>query len=237
MLKHRLLAVAIFTSCGYGCGEAHRVIAGGDANSTSYTISVTPDAAAPKQSDAYFAAGDAVATAADLPHADAAVSTLYAAGEAVASDDTSAGSSTVNAAGSAASPAAVRRVWTRQPVRLPQLQSVPLRIYADVEAVFMQQTPRFRNQPILLDFLNGDALLASTSDLNFAESTGIEATFGLHLCNCRAVKIQLLRPVPQRRVGIFRQDRSEYGRHLPQRSGGATSSSTWTTCRPTIHPT
>ena len=51
----------------------------------------------------------------------------------------------------------------------------------------MQQTPRFRNQPILVDFLNGTPLV-STSDLNLADTTGIEATFGLHLCNCRAVE-------------------------------------------------
>ncbi len=158
MLKHRLLAVAIFTLVG--TVAARPVIAGGDANSASYTISVTPDAASLQQSDAYFAAGDAVAAGADLPHADAAVSTLYAAGEAVASDDAPAGSSTVKAAGSAASPAPCGECGRESLFGCLNCNPCPC-IYADVEAVFMQQTPRFRNQPILLDFLNGAPLVST----------------------------------------------------------------------------
>ncbi len=38
------------------------------------------------------------------------------------------------------------------------------------------------------------------SDLNFADSTGIEATFGLHLCNCRAVEFSYF--------GLFRNGAS-----------------------------
>ena len=196
MLKHRLLAVAIFTLVG--TVAARPVAAGGDANSASYNISVTPDAAAPQQSAAYFSAGDAVATGADLPHADGAVSTAYAAGEAVASDDASAGSSTAKAAGSAGSPAPCGECGRDSLFGCLNCNPYPC-IYADVEAVFMQQTPRFRNQPILLDFLNG-APLVSTSDLNFADSTGIEATFGLHLCNCRAVEFSYF--------GLFRNGAS-----------------------------
>ena len=184
MMKYSLLAVGILTIvCMGGMKPA---AASEDANSASYTISVSPDAANPPRADAISSAGDAFTVAADLPHVDAAVSTLYAAGEAVASDDAPTVSSTGKTAGSAACLAPCGESGRDSLFGCLTCNPCPC-LYADVEAVFMQQTPRFRNQPILLDFLNGTPLV-STSDLNFADSTGIEATFGLHLCNCRAVE-------------------------------------------------
>ncbi|MGA2253079.1 MAG: BBP7 family outer membrane beta-barrel protein [Thermoguttaceae bacterium] len=61
------------------------------------------------------------------------------------------------------------------------------RVYGDVEALFLQQVPRFQNRPIVVDAFTG-ATFQSTSDLNFGTDPGLQATFGVRLCDCRAVE-------------------------------------------------
>ncbi|MGO9112419.1 MAG: BBP7 family outer membrane beta-barrel protein [Thermoguttaceae bacterium] len=61
------------------------------------------------------------------------------------------------------------------------------RVYGDVEALFLQQAPRFQNRPIVVD-ANTGATFQSTSDLSFDTDPGLRATFGVRLCGCRAVE-------------------------------------------------
>ena len=185
MLKCSLLAVAVFTIVGMG--RVTPAAAGDDANSASFTVSVAPGwARAQRQSNGSFAAGQADAAGDALPHPGAAASAYFAAGEAVASDDAPAVGPSAKAAGS---PSCGGECGCDRLFGCLTCNPCPC-LYADVEAVFMQQTPRFRNQPILVDFRQQrrQLLVVSTSDLNLADTTGIEATFGLHLCNCRAVE-------------------------------------------------
>jgi hypothetical protein len=181
MLKYSLLATGILSIVGI-CG-ASPATAGDDANTTSFTVSVSPDPAQ-RRSNAYYAAGASVAG--DSVSQQGTYFSAYAPGDAVASDDTPTASSTANVASSATTQSACGQSGCDNLFGCLTCNPCPC-LYADVEAVFMQQSPRFRNQPILLDFLNGTPLV-STSDINFADSTGVEATFGIHLCGCRAVE-------------------------------------------------
>ncbi len=72
-------------------------------------------------------------------------------------------------------------------------------VYGDVEALFLQPIPRFQNQPIVVD-ANTGATSQSTSDLNFGVDSGLQATFGLRLCDCCGVEFTYL--------GLFRDTAS-----------------------------
>jgi hypothetical protein len=181
MLKYSL--VAVVTVAMMGVLNARPAAAQSDINSMSYSISVAPDASPVRRPAAYFAAGESTGGAVGYPRT---AYSSFAAGEAVADEKAApAASASVSAGGSVANGSCCE---TDRGGLFGCLTCNPCPcLYADVEAVFMQQTPRFRNQPILLDFLNGTPLV-STSDLNFANSPGVEATFGIHLCNCHAVE-------------------------------------------------
>jgi hypothetical protein len=157
----------------------------GEANSASYTINVTSDGNPLRKSAASAPAGESVATDYAMPHP-AADFAAYAAGEAVASDETPAVGSATVPAGSAARQQCNGASENGGLFGCLTCRPCPC-VYGDVEAVFMQQTPRFRNQPILIDFLAGTPIV-TTSDLNFADTPGVEATFGIRLCNCRAIE-------------------------------------------------
>ena len=60
-------------------------------------------------------------------------------------------------------------------------------VYVQVGALFMQQVPRFSNQPIVVD-PNTSTTFLSTSDLNSNFNPGLQATVGMRLCGGRAVE-------------------------------------------------
>lgn len=59
--------------------------------------------------------------------------------------------------------------------------------YVNVEAVFLKEEPRFRNQPLLINDLNGN-VLETASGLGYVEDPGIRATFGYRTCCGRAIE-------------------------------------------------
>ena len=60
-------------------------------------------------------------------------------------------------------------------------------MYAQVEALFWLRSPRYTNQPIIVDANTGDTFLA-TSDLASMFNPGIRATFGMRLCGGTALE-------------------------------------------------
>ena len=62
------------------------------------------------------------------------------------------------------------------------------RVYAQVGAMFLQRTPQFSNQPIVVD-PTVDSTLLSTSDLNFNVDPGLQATIGMRSIGGRTVEL------------------------------------------------
>ena len=60
-------------------------------------------------------------------------------------------------------------------------------VYGDVEFLFLQEVSRFRTQPIAVDWISGTTL-QSTSDLSSGDVPGLQITFGMRLCDCRAIE-------------------------------------------------
>jgi hypothetical protein len=73
------------------------------------------------------------------------------------------------------------------------------RVYFDVEALFLRQVNRFRDQPIVVDAITGTTY-QSTSDLTFGTDPGLQATFGVRLCDCCGLEFTYL--------GLFQNDAS-----------------------------
>jgi hypothetical protein len=60
-------------------------------------------------------------------------------------------------------------------------------VYARVEALFLKRHPRFSNRAIVVDDTTGTTLL-STSDLDYNYDPGLQATFGMRICDGRALE-------------------------------------------------
>jgi len=60
-------------------------------------------------------------------------------------------------------------------------------VYGEVEALLLEQIPRFQNRPMVVDPNTGTTFL-STSDLDSGIDPGLRATFGVRLCNGQAVE-------------------------------------------------
>lgn len=60
-------------------------------------------------------------------------------------------------------------------------------VYARVEALFLKRDPRFSNQAIVVDDTT-DTTLLSTSDLDYNYDPGLQATFGMRICDGRAIE-------------------------------------------------
>ena len=195
MLRYSLLAGSFAAIVGVAI--AAQVNAADGANSVSLAVSVAPTADF-LQDDALPTVGESdtrkvTTVAVVLPGGG------FPAGEAVAGDDAQTGSAPYAdeiAATLAAIPgggtSAAAISGSGSVVMQSELcnglccRACPC-VYADVEAVFLKEEPRYRNQPLLINNLNGD-VLQTTSGLGYVNDPGVRAMFGIRTCCCRAIE-------------------------------------------------
>jgi hypothetical protein len=188
MIRHSLLA-GIVLAIVAAAGTA-RVSAGDLSNSTSINVSVLPGSA-PAAGEA--STGSVIAAAAVMPSAG------FPAGEALADDGVSPATTRYSddvAGSQAATPAGTMSPGTASMSGFAVAQDECFNrlcccacpcVYGDVEALFLQEHPRFLNQPLLVDDITG-TVLQTTSDLGSVNDPAVTATFGLRLCGGRAVE-------------------------------------------------
>lgn len=118
----------------------------------------------------------------------------FSAGMAVASDDSAVGSAYADdVASSPGSGAALAAISGSNSVVLQSelcnglcCNTCPC-YYVDVEALVLKEEPHYRNQPLLVNNLNGN-VLQTTSGLGYVDDPGVRVTFGIRTSCCRAIE-------------------------------------------------
>ncbi len=196
MLRYSLLAGLIVTIVV--AASAATLNAGDSGNSTRLAVNVMPDADTQRADDPSPAAGEADTGVIGVAVAVPVTKSYFPAGLAVASDDNPAGTGYAdNVAASlagntvGAAPAGTLSASGSACVQEGLADCLCCRacpcIYGDVEFLYFQERPRYRDQPLLIDDITGN-VLQTTSDLGFVDDPGVRATFGLRMCGCRAVE-------------------------------------------------